>query len=53
MAVAPPVIRPPLPRDLGPPTPAEQVTIARILIRYGYPPPRPLGADKAKPVRPW
>ena len=34
---------PPL-RDLGPPTDSERVTIARILIRYGYPAPPPPAA---------
>ena len=41
---------PPL-RDLGPPTESERTIIARILIRHGYPPPRPPALRFAPPPR--
>ncbi|MBA4747588.1 MAG: hypothetical protein H2056_02625 [Sphingopyxis sp.] len=41
-------------RDLGPPSAIERVTIARILLRYGYPaPPPPAARSGAEARRPW
>ena len=46
-------LRQPLP-DHGPPTDMERVTIARILLRYGYPaPPPPAARSGAGPRRTW
>lgn len=45
-------LAPPL-RDLGPPTASERVTIARILLRYGYPAPPCAARDGAGPRRTW
>lgn len=40
-------------RDLGAPTDSERVTIARILIRYGYTAPPPLVRNGVTLRRTW